>query len=162
MRISNKRRMFIEEYLHDFNATQAAIRAGYSERSARSIGQRLLTIDDISEAINERIAERAMSADEVLIRLGEQARASVEDFISIYGEGANQWHINIPAAIAAGLGHLIKSITPTQHGYKVELVDKQKALELLGRHHSLFTDRIEHAGKMGANITVEWDEPNSE
>ena len=53
--LSKKRRVFVEEYLKDFNGTQAAIRAGYSKNSARSTASRLLTIDNISDAIEAAI-----------------------------------------------------------------------------------------------------------
>ena len=62
--MNNRQKRFVEEYLVDINATQAAIRAGYSQKSARSIGAENLTKPDISEAISERM----MSADEVIIQ----------------------------------------------------------------------------------------------
>lgn len=52
--MNTKQEMFVNEYLIDYNATQAAIRAGYSERTARSIGQQLLTKLDIKNAIKEQ------------------------------------------------------------------------------------------------------------
>lgn len=76
MALSNKQLAFVNEYLKDFNATQAAIRAGYSEKTARSIGQQLLTKLDIAAEIRARVSELAMSADEVLLRLGELGRGT--------------------------------------------------------------------------------------
>jgi phage terminase small subunit len=57
--LNPKRAAFVREYLIDLNATQAAIRAGYSERTARAQGHRLLTDADIGEAIHKGKAERA-------------------------------------------------------------------------------------------------------
>jgi len=74
-----KQKKFIAEYLKDQNGTQAAIRAGYSVRSARAIACELLTIPDIQAEIGAEIAERAMGADEVLQRLAEHARADMGD-----------------------------------------------------------------------------------
>ena len=58
MALTEKQKRFADEYLTDLNATQAAIRAGYSEKTARSIGQRLLTKVDIQKYIQERLKER--------------------------------------------------------------------------------------------------------
>lgn len=74
MALTYKKRAFIEEYLIDFNGNQAAIRAGYSKRTARSQAHRLLTNADIQAAIEKRINELSMSADEVIIRLTNIAR----------------------------------------------------------------------------------------
>ncbi|MDG6310861.1 terminase small subunit, partial [Glaesserella parasuis] len=69
-KLTDKQQRFVEEYLIDLNATQAAIRAGYSEKTARSIGQRLLTFVDIQEAIQEAQNKRAervnVTQDDVL------------------------------------------------------------------------------------------------
>jgi len=81
MALSKKRRAFIDEYLKDFNATQAAIRAGYSARSAGSIGHENLKIPEIAEEVSRRIAERTMTTDEALIRLSDQAHGSIEPFL---------------------------------------------------------------------------------
>ena len=155
-----KQRVFVEEYLRCWNATEAAKRAGYSERTARQQGSRLLSNANILEEIDKRISEKAMAADEVLIRLAEQARVSLDEVIDVYGKGKHEWNVNIPKIIADGKGHLIKSLTPTQYGLKVELHDKQRALELLGKHHRLFVDRQEITGADGgAIVLVKWDEP---
>ena len=152
--MNKKQRVFIEEYLQCWNATEAALRAGYSKRTAYSIGPRLLKNVEVSEEISKRITEKAMSADEVLIRLADQARASLDDIVTIYGSGKNDWKLDLPKVIAEGKAHLIKSLTPTQYGLKVELHDKQRALELLGKHHKLFTDRTEITGADGEAIKV--------
>lgn len=80
MGLSNKQRVFVEEYLTDFNATQAALRAGYSERSAYSIGQENLSKPEIAAEIKARLTEKTMSADEVLIRITEQAKSDLGAF----------------------------------------------------------------------------------
>ena len=154
MGLTKKQRVFIEEYLQCWNATEAALRAGYSKRSAGQIASRLLKKDNIAEEIEKRISEKAMSADEVLIRLAEHARVKVDDVITIYGSGKNDWYLDLPKAQREGKTHLIKSIIPTQHGLRVELVDKQRALELLGKHHKLFTERHELMGKDGNELAI--------
>lgn len=69
-----KRTQFVIEYPVDSNATQAAIRAGYSPRTAGSIGHALLKIPEVWDAIQARIDKLTMPKDEVLLRLGRQAR----------------------------------------------------------------------------------------
>jgi len=146
MALSTKQQAFIEEHLTDFNATQAAIRAGYSERTARSQGHRLLTNVDISEEISRRVEEIAMSADEVLLRLTEQARAEYGEYI-----GADST-VDLDAMIADGKAHLIKSIKETKYGRNVEFHDVQAALIKLGETHGLFKQKHEVGGTPGKPI----------
>jgi phage terminase small subunit len=78
-----KRRKFVIEYLHDLNGTQAAIRAGYAPRSARSEASRMLTFVNISEAVRLGMDLQAMPAGEILARLSAQARGSMADFLRV-------------------------------------------------------------------------------
>lgn len=157
MALSNKQSVFIREYLVDFNATQAAIRAGYSPKTARSIGSENLTKPDIQDEIRRRIEEQAMSANEVLLRLADMARGDMGDFLDI---GSRGFVIDLEGANEKGLTKLIKKVkqrttinrTTTQNGnetetevhdMEIELYDAQAALVQLGRHHGLFVDRQE-------------------
>ncbi|MGW8179436.1 MAG: terminase small subunit [bacterium] len=81
--MNSKRKVFIEEYLKDFNATQAAIRAGYSERTAYSSGQRLLKNVEVESAIRERLNQLKAGADEVLMSLTSQMRADLGDYFKV-------------------------------------------------------------------------------
>ncbi|WP_375453727.1 terminase small subunit [uncultured Methylobacterium sp.] len=85
MAITDKQRRFVEEYLVDLNATQAAIRAGYSEDTARQQGHRLLTDADISDAVAEAQAARAarvqVTADQVLRELVDIATTDANELI---------------------------------------------------------------------------------
>ena len=76
--------MFVEEYIVDLNATQAAIRAGYSKKTARQIGEQNLSKLDIRKAIDERLAEKKekliMKQDEILERLTQQGRRESTDY----------------------------------------------------------------------------------
>ena len=157
MAITNKRRVFVEEYLRDLNATQAAIRAGYAKRSARQQGQRLLTKDDISDAIKARLDERAMKADEVIQRLTDMARGDIGDFMDIE---RMTFSLNLAKAKEKGLTHLIHKIkdrvvmtsnkdgeeTET-HTIEIELYDAHAALVDFGRYHKLFTDNMDITSK---------------
>jgi phage terminase small subunit len=75
--VNNRQTVFVAEYLKDFNATQAAIRAGYSAKTAYSIGQRLLKDVETDASIKAAISERIMGKDEVLTRLADIARGDV-------------------------------------------------------------------------------------
>lgn len=83
----DKQRVFIAEYLKDFNATQAAIRAGYSASSARFIGHENLTKPYIAEEIKTAIDERAMTEAEILLRLSDFARGDIASLMDITPAG---------------------------------------------------------------------------
>lgn len=89
--LTPKRRRFVEEYLKDLNATQAAIRAGYSRKTAREQGCQLLTKLNIREAVDELIAERSKrarkTADEVMEELENLAFLNVDDFMRVGADG---------------------------------------------------------------------------
>lgn len=126
MALSPKRRKFVEEYLVDFNATQAAIRSGYSAKTAHSIGWENLRIPEIERAIEQRVSELALGKHEALIRLGEQARAEYSPYVTSYyrldpflfaGMPEETRHkytkdgkINYAEVIKDGNGHLIEQV----------------------------------------------------
>jgi len=137
----------VEEYLVDFNATRAAERAGYGGNSnvLAAQGSRLLKNVKISESISQHLQEKAMTADEVLMRLADQARANVTDFIQDYG--AIDWE-----AVKAK-GHVIKRISHKQGEHStIELYDAQAALEKIGKAHGLFVDRQQQEGEFTLRI----------
>lgn len=122
--MSPKQKQFCEEYLADANATQAAIKAGYSKKTARSQGQRLLTNADIKNYIEERMKDRddllVASADEILKYLTSVVRGqSQSEIILVAGEDVRS----------------VKK-TPDER-------ERLKAAELLGKRHALFTDKQE-------------------
>lgn len=139
--MNSKQQVFIESYLKRWNATKAAQEAGYAH--SRQQGSRLLSNVDVQAAIQARIAEKAMGADEVLLRLAEQARASLEDFILI-DEITGEIKANLQIAQGRDKLHLLKKISLTaEGGLQIELYDAQDALKLIGQHHKLFTQKHE-------------------
>jgi phage terminase small subunit len=153
MALTKKRMAFIREYLIDFNATQAAIRAGYSERSARSQGHRLLTNADILQEIKHQLDEKHMREDEIKLRLADMARGDMGDFLDISGMGFN---IDLEKAEELGLTKLIKKVKQRttitsktdgeeteNHWIEFELYDAKDALVQLGRIHAMFTDKTD-------------------
>lgn len=132
-----KQQVFVEEYLTCWNASEAARRAGYKFPNVQ--GTRLLANVSIAVAVKQRIAEKAMTADEVLLRLAEHARSDFTDFVdpTTYGIPV----IDLTRALKEGKGHLVKKVSVTKDGVSLELYDAQAALVQLGRAHGLFVDK---------------------
>lgn len=161
MTLSNKRQKFVDEYLKCWNQSEAARRAGYSH--PWEMGHRLMKVEEISQAISARIEENAMSADEVLKRLGDIARGDLGDFLSI---GGMSFDLSLKQAQELGITHLIKKVTQTTrinlkddeetHTINIELHDSLAALQLLGKHHKLFTERVEHDQTRPFRIAIEY------
>lgn len=126
----------------DLNATQAAIRAGYSKRTARSQGQRLLTHADIAARIEKRraaqVSRTQITADFVLTELLKIATANGADFAAIDGRGHVKWTptADLPPEKRAA----VAGIKTGRDGTEIKTYDKMRALELLGKHLGLFQD----------------------
>jgi len=170
--LSPKRKLFVDEYLRDLNATQAAIRAGYSPKTAYSQGGRLLKFVEVSEEIKARLDDKAMRADEVITRLTSMARGDMGDFIDIE---SMSYSLNLAKAKELGLTPLIRKVkdrivmtsnkdgeeTET-HTLEVELYDAQAALALLGKYHGLFIDTTKHEGEVILNVIYDRKKPSPE
>lgn len=142
---------FIAVYVETRNAAEAARRAGYSPKTARQQGSRLLTRADIQAEIAARLTP-IITSDEVLERLTSHARGTMADFIDV-DEGGN-FRINLKEAKNRARLHLIKKIKTTRRvteestetSVELELYDAQAALVQLGKYYRLFSDRL----------TVDW------
>ena len=155
MGLTIKQKEFINEYIKCRNATEAARRAGYAYPNTE--GPKNLVKPSIAEEIASRTAKSAMEADEVLQRLGDMARGSVEDFSDVYEGMRNAVFLNFDKAKERQKLHLIKKLKYNAQGYpEIELHDAQAALEKIGKSLGLFLDRTEHSGEI--NITFEWDD----
>jgi phage terminase small subunit len=132
--------LFAIEYVKDFNGTRAAERVGYQQDDSvlAVTASRLLRKAKIQNKIRELLTANVMSAEEVLWRFAQEARLSISDFI-IQKNGS----FELNWSNIRKYGYLIKSITATRYGPKIELHDAQKARELIGKHFGLFTDKIE-------------------
>lgn len=86
MALSNKQRAFVEAYVRTWNATQAALEAGYSEQSAYAQGSRLLKNAEIEAEISARLEALTMTPAEILTRLTEHARADMGLFFKVVEE----------------------------------------------------------------------------
>lgn len=133
-----KQKKFCVEYLIDLNATQAAIRAGYSKKTARSLGQRLLTYVDVRNYIKDLRAKyfkkRIMTAEEVEYRLSKAGRGELkEEVIAVEGVGDGCSEARIVQK------HLSAR-------------DQLKALELMGKRHRLFDTTDSKSDDEGVQI----------
>jgi PBSX family phage terminase large subunit len=150
MGFTTKQRLFIEYYLQTWNATESAIKAGYSDRSAASIASENLTKPKIKAEIQRRIDEIAMSADEVLMNISDIARGSIEDVMDVAPTG-KKLTFNFKKAKDANKLKLIKSVVPNRYGTKIEMYDRLSALQLLGKHHGLFGERGDGESSVSAS-----------
>lgn len=155
MALTPKQQRFVDEYLIDNNATQAAKRAGYSEKTAHVIGGENLKKPAIAAAISEALEaqqERTqITADRVLKEL---ARIATSDVRKLLTDGESLRPVSTldddtAAAIAsveivAKPGEVDEDGNRTiEHVHKIKMWDKNTALTQLGRHFKMFTDRIE-------------------
>lgn len=159
--LTAKQQRFVEEYLVDLNATQAAIRAGYSQDTAGSIGWENLQKPEIQEAVTSALELRSerteITADRVLRELARIAFFDPRNLFDHNGKikPVHEWDDDT-AAVLAGIEAVEKFAGRGDDreliGYlkKAKVWDKKGALELLGKHLALFTDKVEHSGSIGA------------
>jgi phage terminase small subunit len=167
-KLSDKQRRFCEEYLIDLNATQAAIRAGYSPRTANEQASRLLAKVSIRSCIDISLAELSkrtgVTAERVIRELAKIAFVNPPNAINIDDAMINRYATDEDTACIQSIK---VKVIPTKDGEVVEreikFADKTKALELLGKHQGLFTDNINISGGLGVKIIDDIPrEPNSE
>jgi phage terminase small subunit len=157
MGLSLKQARFVAEYLVDLNATQAAIRAGYSRRTANEQGARLLAKASISHAVQERQAKRLgkldITADRVLAELARIGFSDIREWFDETGRLKPLGDLGDNAARAlASVKVLREKYTTKEESTTEETVievkawDKVAALDKLARHLGLLKDRIQFEG----------------
>lgn len=132
IKLKPKELVFAEEWLKTTNATQSAIKAGYSARTAYSAGNRLLKKVDVKQYIDERLAE-----------MQESSIADTNEVMQF-------------------LSSTMRGDIPDQFGLDPALNDRLKAAELLGKRYKLFTDKQEISGADGEPIKVVFSNMNKE
>lgn len=164
--LTDKQRTFVEEYLVDLNATQTAIRAGYSKKMAAEIGCENLIKPKIAVAIAEVQAARSkrteITADMVLEEITRLGFANMGDYIRIDDSGDPYTNLSEiareqAAALAAiqvddyteGRGENARDVRKVP----IKFHDKKGALVEIGKHLGMFTPRIKHTG----NVTISFD-----
>lgn len=146
-KLTKKQQLFIDEYLIDLNATQAAIRAGYSVDSARDIGCENLTKPNIQEAIAKAMAERSkrtgVNQDRVILELAKIAFVKMTDIVDSNGKIREDTTDDDLACIESVKFKKSYSTTGLTTEREVKIASKIKALELLGKHLGMWNDKID-------------------
>lgn len=160
--MTKKQKRFVEEYLIDLNATQAAIRAGYSPDTAGSIGAENLKKPEIKSRIDKAMAERSrrtgINQDRVLQELARIGFAKITDVVDPETAEIR------PDASEDDLACIQSiKIKPNEFGTEreVKLYDKKSALVDLGKHLGLFKEKMELTGDMDLNITIDYGEDDT-
>ncbi len=162
-KLTPKQRRFVDEYLVDLNATQAAIRAGYSPKTANEQGARLLAKVSVHAAIAERMKARQerteITQDRVLKEMAKLAFFDARKFFTPDGRPIELHLLDDETAGAvvglevfeefAGVGDARQKIGEVK---KYKLADKKGALEAIGRHLGMFPTRVENTGPGGGPI----------
>lgn len=160
--MTKKQKRFVEEYLIDLNATQAAIRAGYSPDTAGSIGAENLKKPEIKSRIDKAMAERSrrtgINQDRVLQELARIGFAKITDVVDPETAEIRPDASDDDLACIQSI-----KIKPNEFGTEreVKLYDKKSALVDLGKHLGLFKDKLELTGDMDLNITVDYGEDDA-
>lgn len=174
MALTDKQEMFCREYLVDLNATQAAIRAGYSDKTARSQANRMLTNVDIEKRIQELMNARSerleITADYVLNRLVEIDQMDVLDILHDDGgiKPIHEW----PKVWRTSLSGMdLAEMFESKDGErvlvgimkKIKWPDKVKNLELLGKHISVqaFREQVKNEHDVVGTLSDLMDELSS-
>lgn len=168
--LTPKQERFCQEYLIDLNATQAAIRAGYSAKTAHEIGAQNLAKLSIAARISELQQERSertqIKADAVLKelaiagfgRIADMAKARPDGLLELNFRDATRDQLAIIASIKTKTRIIAgeeDEPPATEVECEVKALDKLKALELLGKHLGLFRDKLEMTGKDGGPIQLQ-------
>jgi len=143
-KLTAKQQRFCDEYLIDLNATQAAIRAGYSKKTAYSIGVENLNKPELKKYIEARMAEKESELiadqDEVLKYLTSVLRGKTQSEI----------------VVVEGIGDGCSEARAMQKAPDEK--ERLKAAELLGKRYGLYTDKVEQQIDMDLNITIDYGE----
>lgn len=166
MALTPKQERFVQEYLIDLNATQAAIRAGYSEKTAYSVGHENLSKPEIADAIvigQKARAERTQVTADMVVK--ELARIGFSDLRKVLSQNGSllhpgEWDDDTAASIASievvtnsgSSGEDEEGRKIVEHTHKIKVWDKNSALEKLAKHLGMFVEKHEHSGPNGGPV----------
>lgn len=143
-RMTAKQRIFCEEYLIDLNATQAAIRAGYSKKTAYSIGVENLRKPELKKYIDERMAEK------------QSALIADQDEVLRYLTAVMRGESRSSVVVVESTGDFTSAAREVEKAPDEK--EKLKAAELLGKRYGIYTERTEQSVDMDLKITVDYGE----
>lgn len=151
-KLTEKQRLFVNEYMIDLNATQAAIRAGYSVKTADQQGSRMLANVKVQEEIGRAMAERSkrtgVNQDKVVLELAKIAFVKMTDIVDEQGKIRPDAAEDDLACIESVKYKESESDASSSVEREVKISPKLKALELLGKHLGMWND------KLNVNITA--------
>ena len=146
-KLTEKQQRFVDEYLIDLNATQAAIRAGYSAKTADVQGSRMLGNVKVQQAISEAMAERSkrtgINQDRVVLELAKIALVKITDVVDSKGKIKDTATADDLACIESIKYKESESDTGSSVEREVKIASKLKALELLGKHLGMWNDKLD-------------------
>lgn len=172
-KLTAKQQRFCDEYLIDLNATQAAIRAGYSERTANEQGSRLLANVSVQKYLQKRKTDRIerteITQDMVLLELANIAFSNAADYaavvekeamaevdgnmIPLFDENGDPVKYRtvepvLTADLTESQKRALSVIKKGRDGFEIKPYDKIRALELLGKHLGMFTETVKVTGSV--------------
>lgn len=158
--VTEKQKRFCDEYLTDLNATQAAVRAGYSKKTAYSIGEENLRKPEIKEYIEKRMAEKESQLiadqDEVMRYLtAVMRREKMESVVVTLNTEKTSY---VPDKNGTMRKQTVKQEIPQIIEIPAQLRDANKAAELLGKAYGIYTDKVDVDADMDLNITIDYGE----
>jgi phage terminase small subunit len=159
--LTAKQQRFVAEYLIDLNATQAAIRSGYSAKTAKQIGCENLAKPDIAAAIAAKRAKIAdkldVTAERIICELAKLGFSNMRDYLS--DEGKLSMPLDDRDKMAA-VGEYVVEATPLGTKTRFKLADKRAPLVDLGKHLGMFVERSE--SKTDVTLRNAVDRPSRE
>lgn len=161
--MTEKQKRFCDEYLTDLNATQAAVRAGYSKKTAYSIGEENLRKPEIKEYIEKRMAEKESQLiadqDEVMRYLtAVMRREKMESVVVTLNTEKTSY---VPDENGTMRKQTVKQEIPQIIEIPAQLRDANKAAELLGKAYGIYTDKVDVDADMDLNITIDYGEDDT-
>lgn len=158
MGLTTKQGLFVKEYIIDFNATRAYQKVyGGGYNNARTNGNKLLTNPDIKEAVDKAISKAskraAVKQEDIVAELAKIGLADINDFVTVENgvtrvKDSKDWPKDKSGAVV--------SIKEGRNGIEIKLADKNKGLELLGKHLGMYLERTEHSGTVGVKTVEEY------
>jgi phage terminase small subunit len=176
MALTAKQELFAKEYIVDLNATQAAIRAGYSPKTAYSIGEENLKKPEIAAYVQRLMDERSkrleITADMIFAEYAKIGFADIKSYLSYktvmtrvgFDEDGKEIFDYAPIIDLKDSsevdGAAVSEVSVSKDGvFKFKLHDKKGALDSMARHKGMFIDKLEHSGKDGIPLQVVFNIP---
>ena len=159
-KLTEKQQRFVDEYLIDLNATQAAIRAGYTSNSASEQGHQLLQKTSVSNAIAKHMAERSkrigVNQDRIVRELAKIAFVNLTDIVDEEGRIRSNATDEDLSCLESIKYKESSSDTGDSVEREVKIASKLKALELLGKHVGMWNDKLNVEMDAELNIHVDY------